>query len=200
MGALQNSVVIIMGINGTNVPSFDQKGIGSLGRDIYLRTPVIINVNRKFPITGERSRYASAVNMYSTILDLMKMPLPEVSDSKSLASIIEADVMEGNEIVVTELFSPLNLYPALALREKRLKLHYFQPEGVEATEIFYDLQQDPNERRKLISAPKDITNMLEKKLFSILEKLDMDIYSPEKNKWAAHYLRLITEERELRTD
>ncbi|MBN2135787.1 MAG: sulfatase-like hydrolase/transferase [Acidobacteria bacterium] len=193
IGTLKNSIVIIAGVNGLQHPVFDEDYSKSIGKDVNLQCPIIFNVNRKFPLSGTRSQPVSLIDLYDTIIDLAGFePMEEINDSTSLVKILEDNVnKEENFIISTELFNPLNSYPAFTLRGDRLKLLYYEQSGVDAREILYDLKNDALERRQLESAPKEALEPLQKYLSNLLAEFDMSQLSAEKNKWTAYYLELL---------
>jgi arylsulfatase A-like enzyme len=153
VGALKSAVIIIAGTNGINVPS--AQGIPRetmIGKDQFLRVPVIFNIQSKFPPTGERKSPIFLSDLYSTILEYMGMKYSVSGDSKSFLKSIESDEEspEESRLAVTQLSEPMNPAAGYSLSEGGYKaLLVGEKENKPFSLFFFDLKSDPYERSPL---------------------------------------------------
>ena len=153
VGALKSAVIIIAGTDGINIPS--AQGIPretAIGKDQFLRVPVIFNIQSKFPPTGERKSPIFLSDLYSTILEYMGMKYSARGDSKSFLKYIESDEEspEENRLTVTRLSEPMNPTAGYSLRDSRYKaLLVGEDENKPFSLFFFDLKSDPYERLPL---------------------------------------------------
>lgn len=153
VGALKSAVIIIFGTDGINVPS--AQGIPretAIGKDQFLRVPVIFNIQSKFPPNGERKSPIFLSDLYSTILEYMGMKYSASGDSKSFLNFIESDEEspEESRLAVTQLSEPMNPAAGYSLIEGGYKaLLVGEEENKPFSLFFFDLKSDPYERSPL---------------------------------------------------
>ncbi len=118
----------------------------------------------------------STLDVSSTILDYMGMPIPK-SEGISLRTFIEGKPVEHDVVS----YSPGNNKPNYMLRYGNLKLMMTEGENSKCVDGLYDLKADPLEMRNLIVSPisperdRQQAEMMKDRLFKWLEK-----YEPQK--------------------
>jgi hypothetical protein len=153
VGALKYAVIIITGTNGINVPS--AQGIQRetvIGKDQFLRVPVIFNIQSKFPPTGERKYRILLSDLYSTILEYMGIKYSIDGDSKSFLKAVESEEesSDENRLAVTQLSEPMNPAAGYSLSDNAYKaLLIGGEENKPFSLFFFDLKSDPYERSPL---------------------------------------------------
>jgi arylsulfatase A-like enzyme len=196
VGALKSAVIIIAGTDGINIPS--AQGIPretAIGKDQFLRVPVIFNIQSKFPPTGERKSPIFLSDLYSTILEYMGMKYSARGDSKSFLKSIESDEEspEESRLTVTRLSEPMNPAAGYSLHDSRYKaLLVGEDENKPFSLFFFDLKSDPYERSPLSKEMIKNANMsseLDSRVKGLMDKKP----SMAGKQIIEHYVKLINQ-------
>jgi arylsulfatase A-like enzyme len=195
VGALKNALIVIAGTDGIDIPSAtDISRETVIGKDQYLRSFVLFNIQSKFPPTGNRKKMILLSDIYSTILDYMNMKNPEAGNSASFLKTAETEEESEpeNRIAVTALSDPKNSHLGYALSEGKFKALFVNQNGKTSYSVyFFDLSKDSNERSPLTKA--DIKNEKISAEFDdkAKELLDAKPLFSKEMKTIKHYLNLL---------
>jgi len=165
MDVLDNSIVIILGDHGEQFYEHGHTSHHGVYEEL-IHIPLTISIPGA-PAKGKIiDSLVSQVDILPTILDYLKLSVPNECQGKSLRPVIEGRVKAVNEFVFAE-YTGGAVPDAYAVRSTRYK--YYQMVGSEP--FAYDLAKDPEEQYKIhpVDFPEDV-RVLEKHLKKLVLK------------------------------
>jgi arylsulfatase A-like enzyme len=165
----QDTLVIFLSDHGEQ---FQEHGHLQHGKSLYqedIHVPLIMKLPSDGPQPGIRvPGIVSSIDIFPTILDLIKVLPPDSIQGKSLTPLFRQKSFGDNTVI-----SELNVYGKIAIRKGRYKYIYTDPKIIAETrknprflktrakpfEELYDLETNPAETRNLSGARPDLLDI-----------------------------------------
>jgi arylsulfatase A-like enzyme/Tfp pilus assembly protein PilF len=157
---LQNTLLVIAGDHGE---AFGEHG--EFGHQVFcyqenLLVPLIFNAPGRLPENRLLRQKVSLTDIMPTILDFLQIPRPAASGGKSLLPAMNNAILPDRDIFVESRFAQeaFGCAPIQGIIQKNFKyLDLPKPE-------LYDLQNDPKERKNLVSRSAASSQKIKKSL------------------------------------
>jgi len=147
-GFMDNALVVIMGDHGESLGEHN----GLLGHKSglwqeYIGVPILFIDNDKSYYTDKS--YASQIDIAPTIVDRLQLPIPEHWEGKSMHQAAK------NRITYHETKNENNLQVLALVEQRNKQIHKYIYIPKTGKQYFYNLRNDPTEKKNLINSCKD---------------------------------------------
>jgi arylsulfatase A-like enzyme len=154
--------------------SFNVAGHGFHVYDDQIRVPLVFSCNDLFPKGKVISSQVRLVDVFPTILDVLKYAYDGKIDGQSLMDLINGEgiVEEPAYLEAVGIYLPKNKW----LQGIRIPKYKFI-QGMYSKKVpneLYDLENDPSERKNIIKEKPEIANELKQKLNSLIMGEDIE--------------------------
>ncbi len=164
-GLGKDTLVVVTSDHGESLGEHGEKSHGFFVYDATLRVPLILKSAASLP-AGERiATPVRSIDILPTVLEALKVPVPEEAQGRSLLSLVSAEATEPRAAYAECYVSELNFRwaPLVALREGGYK--YIEAPRPE----LYDLSADPGETNNLFEAEPERATMMRSRLAEQVE-------------------------------
>lgn len=143
-GLLDNSIAIILGDHGEEFYEHGHTSHHGVYEEL-IHVPMAISLPQASPRSKVVDSLVSQMDILPTILDYLKIPIPDACRGKSLKSVIEGESRIANEFVFAEYTGGAvpDCYAVRSARYKYCRTADGQP-------FAFDLDTDPRELRKIL--------------------------------------------------
>jgi len=148
-GLWQNTLVLFVTDHGEMLGDFGRGGKANF-YEAVIRSPFIVTVPGGHAPPRQVDDLVETMDIAPTILDYAGLPVPPEMQAKSLRPLLEGKG-RGKEAILCEYTSNDREVSGKCVRTRRYKYCFW---GQGRPEQFYDLQEDPHERRNAISDPR----------------------------------------------
>lgn len=173
-GLYDETVLFFTADHGGFVGSHKMQDKGPAMYDDIYQIPLIIRSPE-----GEENivnnKFVSLLDLTATFLDIAGSEIPEEYDGRSLLPFLKGEkIKDWRQQIFAEFHGHHFPYPQRMIRTKKYKLVVNPPD----TDVFYDLEKDPNEMKNEINNPKykEIKKELYQKLFDYLKENEDNFY------------------------
>ncbi|MGB8951743.1 MAG: sulfatase-like hydrolase/transferase [Candidatus Aminicenantales bacterium] len=164
----KNTLIIIVGDHGEGLGDHREDTHGIFLYDTTLKVPLIFHCPDVIPEGTAIQSQVRTIDIFPSILEILKISVPEYCQGKSLVSLMEGRPIEMDSYAETYL-------PLLACGWSELKaLRTNKWKFIRAPHPeLYDLENDPLERDNLAEKEKDRLDQWQKKLEAVEKKISV---------------------------
>jgi arylsulfatase len=153
-GLLENTLLAFTTDHGEMMFERGRLGKGNFNESV-IHAPLIVAPPGGIAGGKEIGHLVETYDVAPTILDYARAEIPDKMSARSLRPSIEG-TGQGKEMILCEYLDNDQSERGICIRTDRFKYEYWSPssapaEGRQGREHFYDLQEDPLERRNLLS-------------------------------------------------
>lgn len=166
------TLIIIVGDHGEDLFDHMEPTHGIFLYDTTLRVPLIFHSPEIIPKGIEINNQVRTIDIFPTILDMLKINIPEYCQGISLISVIEGKKIKDTEESYAETYYPLISYgwsESKSIRTNKWK--YIQAPKPE----LYDLENDPEEKNNLYKENNKIAIELSNKFKKLEKKISLKL-------------------------
>jgi arylsulfatase A-like enzyme len=164
-GLFDSSIVIILGDHGEQFYEHGHTSHHGVYEEL-IHIPLALSIPGPGPRSKTVDSLVSQVDVLPTILDFLRIPIPDACQGRSIKPVIEGESEAVNEFVFAE-YTGGAVPDCHTVRSARYK--YYQVAGDE--QFAYDLTKDPGERHRIPVAdfPEEV-RMLRRRLEQLMSK------------------------------
>ncbi len=155
------TLIIVVGDHGEDLLDHGEHTHGIFLYDTTLKVPLILHAPEIIPRGVVIDKQARTIDIFPTILDILKIDIPKFCQGVSLVPLVEGKRIKKIEESYAETYHPLLSYGWSDLRSIRTNEWKYilapKPE-------LYDLKNDPLEKENLIGSKNKIASDLNNKL------------------------------------
>ncbi len=184
---LDNTLIVIAGDHGEGLGDHKEIDHGIFLYDTTIKVPLIFYAPHNLPFNRTITAQARLIDIFPTVLDILKIPISEEVQGKSLIPYMGGKEKKDLASYI-ETVHPREMFKWAELRgivDGKMKfIDAPRPE-------LYDLEQDPQEQNNLYAREKKTALRMEKELSDLIERFSSKISSKrqlssrEKEKLAA---------------
>jgi arylsulfatase A-like enzyme len=164
-GLFDSSIVIILGDHGEQFYEHGHTSHHGVYEEL-IHIPLALSIPGPGPRSKTVDSLVSQVDVLPTILDFLRIPIPDACQGRSIKPVIEGESEAVNEFVFAE-YTGGAVPDCHTVRSARYK--YYQAAGDE--QFAYDLAKDPGEQHRIPIAdfPEEV-RMLRRRLEQLMSK------------------------------
>lgn len=173
-GIFERTLFIIVGDHGEGLWEHGEPGHGIFLYDTCLKVPLIFVCPQNIPEAKRIEHQVRTVDIFPTILDMVKVEIPDFCQGKSLFPLLEGKRMKTQESYA-ETYFPLISHGWSEIKALRTgDWKFIQAPKPE----LYDLKNDPQETRNLFGEKKQVASKLQERLKIVGKELLLGSQTP----------------------
>jgi arylsulfatase A-like enzyme/lipopolysaccharide biosynthesis regulator YciM len=161
---LSQTIIVITGDHGEMLGEHGESGHGFFIYQQSLHIPLLILVPGHQP--GKSDNVVELVDLMPTILDLLRVKIPESVQGKSVAAVLNGSKAPG-KIAYSESLTAMQHFGAAPLRSVQDQ-HYKYIDTLKPE--LYDLEKDPGETNNILDQKKEIASRMKSALHQIVSR------------------------------
>lgn len=174
-GIFNNTLFIVIGDHGEGLWEHGEPGHGIFLYDTCLKVPLIFLCPQSIPEAKEIKEQVRTVDIFPTILDILKKDIPDFCQGKSLVPLLEGKKIKNAQESYAETYFPLISHGWSELKALRIgEWKYIQAPKPE----LYNLENDPDELENLFGERKKMASKLQKRLEEVEKELSSESKDP----------------------
>lgn len=174
-GIFERTLFIMIGDHGEGLWEHGEPGHGNFLYDTCLKVPLIFVCPQNIPEGKEIMEQVSTVDIFPTILDIVKVNIPDFCQGKSLVPLIEGKRIKQTKESYAETYFPLISHGWSELKALRIgEWKYIQAPKPE----LYNLRNDAGELNNLFGERKKMAAKLKKRLDELEKELSSELKAP----------------------
>lgn len=175
-GLDRRTVLLLVGDHGEGLGSHGESSHGYFIYDYALHVPLIVVTPFEEGRGVRVSSQVSTADVFATILDLAKIPVPEQNQGRSLAPLIFGQGDGGEEYAYSESMAPNLQFGWASLHSLKTARYKF----ISAPRLeLYDLERDPGESDNVIETYPAVARDFKTKLDLFLEETGRGAPKPQ---------------------
>lgn len=176
-GVFDKTLIVVVGDHGEGLWQHDEPGHGNFLYDTCLKVPLIFASPRIIPGGKKIDHQVRTVDVFPTILDILKLKIPDVCQGNSLVPLMEGKSLKQTQESYAETYFPLISHGWSELKAIRTgEWKYVQAPKPE----LYNLKDDPEELDNLVNKKGKEASKLQKRLIQLEKDLSSQSIVPSR--------------------